>query len=95
VIGVTFAMGVSLLSRMAFACQAKANLHPLAFYTIYVTSPLFADILTGRGIRGKSLHTCRVDARAKIADMITGAEYETLLSVKHDCGRSAGNAIDL
>src|SRR5271157_893210 len=31
VIGVTFAMGVSLLLRMAFACKAKANLHPLAF----------------------------------------------------------------
>ena len=36
---VTFAMGVSLLSRSALACQAKANLHPLAFYTIELTSP--------------------------------------------------------
>lgn len=25
---------------MALACEAKANLHPLAFYTINVTSPL-------------------------------------------------------
>jgi len=32
-------MGVSLLARMASASQAKANLHPLAFYTIKVTSP--------------------------------------------------------
>src|SRR5271165_7404647 len=39
VMGVTFAMGVSLLARMASASQAKANLHPLAFYTIKVTSP--------------------------------------------------------
>src|SRR5271166_4416929 len=39
VMGVTFAMGVSLLARMASASQAKANLHPLVFYTIEVTSP--------------------------------------------------------
>jgi hypothetical protein len=39
VIGVTFAMGVSLLFKGALASQAKANLHPLAFYTIEVTSP--------------------------------------------------------
>ncbi|MGA2904300.1 MAG: hypothetical protein ABSD98_10745, partial [Candidatus Korobacteraceae bacterium] len=40
VMGVTFAMGVSLLFQGALACEAKANLHPLAFYTIEVTSPL-------------------------------------------------------
>ncbi len=31
VIGVTFAMSVSLPSRMASSCQGEANLHPLAF----------------------------------------------------------------
>src|SRR3989442_6746703 len=30
----------------AFACQAKANLHPLAFYTINVTSPPECPVLT-------------------------------------------------
>jgi hypothetical protein len=35
-------MGVGLLFGMALACEAKANLHPLAFYTIEFTSPLFA-----------------------------------------------------
>jgi hypothetical protein len=39
VIGVTFAMGVGLLFGMALACEAKANLHPLPFYTIEFTSP--------------------------------------------------------
>src|SRR5579863_5734931 len=40
VIGVTFAMGVSLFSKESVsAFQAKTNLHPLAFYTIEVTSP--------------------------------------------------------
>jgi hypothetical protein len=32
-------LGVGLLFGKALACEAKANLHPLAFYTIKVTSP--------------------------------------------------------
>ena len=32
-------MGVRLLSRLALARQAKATLHPPAFYTIEFTSP--------------------------------------------------------
>src|SRR5258708_39616191 len=31
VIAIIFAMGVGLLFGMALACEAKANLHPLAF----------------------------------------------------------------
>jgi hypothetical protein len=41
VIGIIFAIGCrSPFSGSALACEAKANLHPLAFYTINVTSPL-------------------------------------------------------
>jgi hypothetical protein len=32
-------LGVGLLFGKALARKAKANLHPLAFYTIKVTSP--------------------------------------------------------
>jgi hypothetical protein len=40
VIGIIFAIGCrSPFSGSALACEAKANLHPLAFYTINVTSP--------------------------------------------------------
>src|SRR5271157_2679271 len=53
VIGVTFAMGVSLLLRMAFACKAKANLHPLAFYTTEFTSP--KSLLPGKMAVRRSL----------------------------------------
>ena len=38
-IGIIFAMGCRSPFGSALACQAKANLHPLAFYTINVTSP--------------------------------------------------------
>ncbi len=33
-----FAIGVGLLSRKGFCLSGKANLHPLVFYTINVTS---------------------------------------------------------
>src|ERR1700752_1118550 len=39
-IGITLAMGCRSPFGSALACEAKANLHPLAFYTINVTSPL-------------------------------------------------------
>ena len=40
VIGIIFAIGCrSPFFGKALACEAKANLHPLAFYTINVTSP--------------------------------------------------------
>jgi len=36
-------MGVGLLFGTALACEAKANLHPLRFYTIEFTSPHAVD----------------------------------------------------
>jgi hypothetical protein len=41
VIGIIFAIGCRSPFGTALACEAKANLHPLAFYTIKVTSPFF------------------------------------------------------
>src|SRR6201981_2487370 len=38
-IGITLAMGCRSPFGSALACEAKANLQPLAFYTINVTSP--------------------------------------------------------
>ena len=55
VMGITLAMGVSLLVRMALACEAKANLHPLAFYTIEVTSPLLWTGVVWLAVRISSL----------------------------------------
>ena len=48
--GVTFAMGVSLLSRTALAGEAKATLHPLAFYTMELTSPKNLALLMLQGV---------------------------------------------
>src|ERR1700735_155335 len=39
VIGIIFAIGCRSPFGKALACEAKANLHPLAFYTIEFTSP--------------------------------------------------------
>ena len=38
-IGIIFAIGCRSPFGKALACEAKANLHPLVFYTIKVTSP--------------------------------------------------------
>jgi hypothetical protein len=37
---------------MALACEAKANLHPLAFYTIEFTSPFWHMGFTARRVGG-------------------------------------------
>jgi hypothetical protein len=48
VIGIIFAIGCRSPSLgSALACEAKANLHPLAFYTIKVTSPFRRTIRKG------------------------------------------------
>jgi hypothetical protein len=49
VIGIIFAMGCRSPFGSALAWEAKANLHPLVFYTINVTSPLIQCKMSLKG----------------------------------------------
>jgi hypothetical protein len=69
VIGIIFAIGCrSPFLGSALACEAKANLHPLAFYTIEFTSPVYThSVVVGEGSGYHSLTFKKENRRRKLA----------------------------